>query len=73
MKSTEEKFAEFVASKRSESNLTQGELAKLAEVSEKSIWNIENAIKTRRSTIDKVLAFFGYKAVETVEIRKVER
>lgn len=57
-----EKIAAFVRGRRGEKDISQSDLAGLAQVSLRSIVTIENATKVRSTTLEKVFKALGYVA-----------
>ncbi|MEZ4886763.1 MAG: helix-turn-helix domain-containing protein [Chitinophagales bacterium] len=61
-------LGEFVKSERKKHDFTQADLAKLSDVTDRTIKNIEAGIKTHINTLRKVMKVLGYKVDMTTQI-----
>ena len=58
----------FIKTERRKLKLTQGELAQLTEVSERTIRTIEKGERTQDNNLEKVLKILGYKPILNISI-----
>ena len=65
-------LAYLIKEARKARKLTQAELAELADVSERTVYSIENSKPISDKLLEKILIVLGYKLIKKYEVEKVK-